>query len=163
MKEFNWSLTVDGASHSWTCGVTDTYCAFFEDGQERGRLEIQNPEKKQGVLQLDEAIEVFGEQFDFQLENGIPYLRIDGRWTMSETTRLARREKLLYNQKVTGLTQVAVAAVIALVYLVGCRFFPGWKERWFVLVMASFFALVGVSQFFTARKALREAALSIDG
>lgn len=163
MKEYNWSLTVDGASHSWVCGVTDTYCVFFEDGQERGRLDIRNPEKKQGILQIDESIEVFGEKFDFQLENGIPYLRIDGRWAMSETTMLARQEKMLYNQKVTGLVQVATAAVIALIYLIGSHFFASWEEYWYTLIVASFFAVVGLGQFFTARKALGERAAAIEG
>ena len=74
---------------------------------------------------------------------------------MSDTTMAARQQKMLYNQKVTGLVQVVLAALIALGYGVACYFFEGVSENWFILIMASFFAIVGGMQFYTANKELK--------
>ena len=153
---FIWSMEVDGKEHIWKCEVTDTECIFFEEEIESGRIAIVNPEKKQGILQIDDKVTVFGRKCPFQLENGVPYVKIEDRWVMSDTTMKARHQKMVYNQKVTGLVQIVVSAVIAVVYFVICRFVEGMSENWFVLIMASFFAIVGVAQFFTARKELKE-------
>ena len=159
-KEYIWSMEVDGVDHTWKCVVTDTQCIFYEEEVESGRLDIVNPEKKQGILQIDDKVAVFGRECPFQLENGIPYVKIDTRWVMSDTTMVARQQKMLYNQKVTGLVQIVGAAVICAVYWVLCQFNEGMKENWFVLIMASFFAVVGAGQFFTARKELKDFAYS---
>ena len=162
-NEFFWSMEVDGTEHSWKCVVTETECIFYEENEESGRLAIANPQKKQGILQIDDAVTVFGRKCPFQLENGIPYVKIDSRWVMSDTTMALRQHKMLYNQKVTGLVQVVLAIVISLGYLVACRFVEGFSENWFVLIMASFFAIVGIMQFYTANKELKGGNTAISG
>lgn len=154
-NEYLWSMDVNGEEHSWKCVVTEKECIFFEEENETCRIEIKNPEKKQGILQIDDAVMVFGKECPFQLENGIPYVKIDERWVMSDTTMAARQQKILYNQKITGLVQIVIAVVIAVVYAVVCKFFEGMSENWFVLIMASFFAIVGAMQFYTANKEMK--------
>ena len=159
-KEYIWSIVADGDDHVWKCIVTDTECIFYEEDTETDRLIIANPEKKQGVLQIDDEVNVFGKVCPFQLENGIPYVKIDTRWVMSDTTMAERHRKMVYNQKVVGLVQIVGAALITLVYFVLSQFNEGVKDNWFILIMASFFAVVGASQFFSARKELKTLAVS---
>ena len=157
-NEFFWSMEVDGKDHSWKCEVTDTECIFYEEEEESGRIAIANPEKKQGILQIDDYVMVFGRKCPFQLENGIPYVKIDDRWVMSDTTMFARQKKMLYNQKVTGLVQAGLGVAVAVGYFIASQFMEGVSENWFILIMASFFVIVGMAQFFTARKELKEYA-----
>lgn len=154
-KEYIWHLNTDNQSHCWKCVVTDTQCIFFEDDIQSGSLPIDDPTQKQGVLQIDKTISVFGQSLPFQLERGIPYLQVEGRWSMSETTQADRQKKALENQKLTGLVQSGLGLLIAVVYLIGSRFFPSWEANWFILVMALFFVFVGLSQVYVAHKALR--------
>lgn len=162
-NEFIWSMEVDGTERVWKCVVTDKQCIFYEENEETGRMPIANPQKKQGVLQIDDKVTVFGKKCPFQLENGIPYVKITDRWVMSDTTMKARAHKMMYNQKVGGLVQMLGALVIAIGYYVICRFNEKMSENWFVLIMASFFAVVGASQFFTARKELKSQAEAEQG
>ena len=91
-KEFVWTLDVDGEDKIWKCVVNETECVTYEGDVERKHLKIMNPERKEKVLQIDTITVVYGKQTPFQLENGIPYIQIDGHWRMSDTTHTDRIE-----------------------------------------------------------------------
>ena len=54
--------------------------------------------------------------------------------------------------------QAVLGIVIAVGYLIASKLMEGVSENWFILIMASFFVIVGMAQFFTARKELKEYA-----
>ena len=91
-KEYVWYLDIDGQEKIWKCLVTEKECVTFEGDTEIQRLEIENPIRKEKVLQIDSVATVYGRDLPFQLENGIPYIHIDGNWKMSQTTREDRLE-----------------------------------------------------------------------
>lgn len=67
-------------------------CITYEDGVESKHLKIMNKTQMQGVLQIDCQTKVFDEITDFQLENGIPYIKLEDEegdriWFKSDTTK----------------------------------------------------------------------------
>lgn len=102
-KEFIWSFDVDGESIPWKCVVEEEECVFFEGEREICRRKIQKKKRKKGVLQIDSSVDLFGKQTPFQLENGIPYLKIDGKWKISYTTMEDRIEGQIRGTKIQCL------------------------------------------------------------
>lgn len=92
-KEYSWALTIDGEEKVFKCLVTETEVITYEDGQEHKHLKITDPTCMEGVLQIDTVTKIYGEMIDFQLERFIPYIRLEGKWTMSDTTEKDRMEE----------------------------------------------------------------------
>ena len=155
-KEFVWSMTVDEESKHWICRVDETECVIIEDGQETQRIKIENSEKKVGVLQIDDQIDVYGMTCPFQLENGIPYIKLEGRWKMSETTMKDRQDKYLLNQSLAGMIQCGMGLALCLGVLIIYLVTGSTGKWWFMSIMGSFLAIVGGSQWYTARKEIKE-------
>ena len=151
-KEYAWTLNVNGTDEPWKCVVTEEECITFEGDVETGRVRIENPVKKQGVLQIDGSVTVYGKACPFQLENGIPYVMIKGKWEMSETTFQDRQKKLLENQKITAIAQMIMGVVICLAvlaaYLLGFEI-GNW---WFCAIIGSMMGVVGGIQAYTLKK-----------
>ena len=154
-KEFVWSMVVDGESKPWICRVDETECVIIEDGQETQRIVIGNPEKKVGILQIDCEVEVYGLSCGFQLENGIPYIKMDGKWKMSETTMKDRQDKFVKTQYLGGMIQFAIGVALCLGVFVLQLVAGDTGKWWFLSIMGSFFAIVGGSQWYAARKEIK--------
>ena len=91
-KEYIWTLDVDNDIHEYKVLLCEDECITYEDGVECKRLKIMNKVQMQGVLQIDCQTKVFDEITDFQLENGIPYIKLedeegDRKWFKSDTTK----------------------------------------------------------------------------
>ena len=91
-KEYVWTLEVENDMHEYKVFVGENECITYEDGVECKRLKIMNKVQMQGVLQIDCQTKVFDEITDFQLENGIPYIKLedeegDRKWFKSDTTK----------------------------------------------------------------------------
>ena len=106
--------------------VEDGVCTTYENGAETNRLPF---DATRGGLQLDEVIEVRGQRVPFQLENGVPYLQIDGKWVASDTTIAERKVKLLESEKRSsrmlafiGVFLIVFAAVMGLLRPAGMRY-----------------------------------------
>lgn len=120
-KEYIWELEVENDMHEFKVFVGEDECITYEDGVECKRLKIMDKTQMRGLLQIDCQTKVFDEITGFQLENGIPYLKLedeDGeyRWIMSDTTmedrlqakiRSVKREA--YGYAVIGLVIWAIA------------------------------------------------------
>ena len=78
-KEYIWTLDVDNDIHEYKVLLCEDECITYEDGVECKRLKIMNKTQMQGVLQIDCQTKVFDEITDFQLENGIPYIKLEDR------------------------------------------------------------------------------------
>lgn len=90
-KMYVWDIEVDGEDYEWKCFVGIDECITYGNGKELERFKIDNMVQKQGVLQIDGEALVGDERVPFQLENGVPYIKLledDGqrRWIKSDTT-----------------------------------------------------------------------------
>lgn len=131
-KEFVWNLDIDGQEKVWKCLVTEKECVTFEGDVERKRLKVMNPVRQEKILQIDTVTTVYGKQTPFQLENGIPYIQIDGKWKMSQTTQADRLEATVKmhqrNSKMEFFAGLAFFAVV-----VGKKLITGEVGDWWML------------------------------
>ena len=91
-KEYIWELEVEGQPHEYKVFVGENECITYEDGVECKHLKIMDKTQMQGVLQIDCKTKVFDDITDFQLENGIPYIKLEDeegklKWFKSDTTK----------------------------------------------------------------------------
>ena len=91
-KEYIWDLEVDNDMHEYKVFVGEDECITYEDGVECKHLKIMDKTQMQGLLQIDCKTKVFDEITDFQLENGIPYIKLEDdegelKWFKSDTTK----------------------------------------------------------------------------
>lgn len=131
-KEFVWNLDIDGQEKVWKCLVTEKECVTFEGDVERKHLKVMNPVRQEKILQIDTVTTVYGKQTPFQLENGIPYIQIDGKWKMSQTTQADRLEATVKmhqrNSKMEFFAGLAFFAVV-----VGKKLITGEVGDWWML------------------------------
>ncbi len=126
-KEYIWDLEVDNDMHEFKVFVGEDECITYADGVECKHLKIMDKRQMEGLLQIDCETRVLDEITGFQLENGIPYIKIENedgelRWCMSDTTRedrLQEKIKILkkesYGYALMGVFFFAVAILIQIV------------------------------------------------
>ena len=136
-KEFIWNLSVGDEKKVWKCIVYEDEVVTYEDGLESERLKITNPEVKQGVLQINTVTKVYGEEVQFQLEKNIPYIKLDGKWSMSKTTFEDRKQKLIKDQKMAFLLLVLIGIGACLACLVRYLVQGTMGDWWFLLVLGT--------------------------
>ena len=131
-KEFVWNLDIDGQEKVWKCLVTEKECVTFEGDVECKHLKVMNPVRQEKILQIDTVTTIYGKQTPFQLENGIPYIQIDGKWKMSQTTQADRLEATVKmhqrNSKMEFFAGLAFFAVV-----VGKKLITGEVGDWWML------------------------------
>lgn len=131
-KEYVWNLDIDGQEKVWKCLVTEKECVTFEGDVECKHLKVMNPVRQEKILQIDTITTVYGKQTPFQLENGIPYIQIDGKWKMSQTTQADRLEATVKmhqrNSKMEFFAGLAFFAVV-----VGKKLITGEVGDWWML------------------------------
>ncbi len=91
-KAYIWELEVDNVVHEYKVFVGENECVTYEDGVECKRLKIMDKTQMQGLIQIDCKTKVFDDITDFQLENGIPYIKLEDdegnlKWYKSDTTK----------------------------------------------------------------------------
>ena len=120
-KDYIWELDVDGELHEFKVFVGENECITYADGVECKRLKIMDKRQMEGLLQIDTQTRVLDEVTGFQLENGIPYIKIENedgdlRWCMSDTTREDRlQEKVrILKKEAYGYALIGVFFFIAM-------------------------------------------------
>lgn len=120
-KEYIWTLEVENETHEYKVFVGEEECITYEDGVESKRLKIMDKTQMQGVIQIDCKTKVFDEIADFQLENGIPFIKLEDdegnlRWFASDTTkedrmqdRIRQVKREAYGYTIIGLIFFAIA------------------------------------------------------
>ena len=142
-KEYVWALEVDNDMHEYKVFVGEDECITYEDGVECKRLKIMDKTQMQGLLQIDCKTKVFDEITDFQLENGIPYLKLedeDGNmiWFSSDTTNEDRLQDKIRQLKREAYCYILVGLLffgIALAQLI----FTGAVDEMFMMPMLGIF------------------------
>ena len=111
-KEFIWELEVDNDFKIFKCVVSDTEVVTYEGDEEKKHLKITNPKKKIGVLQIDTQTRIFGDMIPIRMENDTPYLMLEGKWIMSDTTRDQRLEKAVNTHRRNSIIELCIGLVI---------------------------------------------------
>lgn len=142
-KEFVWTLELDGEEKIWKCVVGDTEYVTYEGDVEKKHLKIMNPERKQKVLQIDTTTVVYGRQTPFQLENGVPYIQIDGEWIKSDTSIEDRLNATIQMHVRTSHWQVAAGLALFAVALAR-QLITGEGDWWMLTVFGTFCILSAV-------------------
>ena len=138
-KEYVWELEVAGVSREYKCLVTEEGVTTYEDGVEHKHLKITDATCMEGVLQIDCETKIFGELIPFQLERFIPYIKLDGRWIMSDTTKEDRLQQQIAIYKKQS-KQEAIVGVAALLYILVTKLITGTMgDLWILSVFGIFF------------------------
>ena len=144
-KEYVWELDVLGEDHIYSCVVTEEMVTTYEDGVEKKHLKVMNPECGYGVLQIDTTTSLFGDPVPFQLERFIPYIKLEGEWVSSDTTKKDRLDATVAMYRRNAKWEIIVGALCLLAMLV-LKLATGSTGDWFmVTVFGIFFLFAGLS------------------
>lgn len=129
-------------------------CTTYENGVQTNRLTYPGSEDKNG-LQLDEVIMVRGQRVRFQLEKGVPYLQLDGKWVASDTTIAERKIELLESEKRSSRMLGFIGALLIAFAGVMCMIRPEGMRYWSIAVLVGVAMIVnGIIQYSSVRKKL---------
>lgn len=146
-KEFIWGANVDNERTAFRVVVEDGMCLTYENDELTNRLSYTVPEDPEQMW-IDEVLEVWGKRCRFQLDKGVPYLQMDGKWTASDTTMDARMKQIAKNQKISGIVQavigLALCLVCGIIYLVNDGDMGNW---WFSAIIGSIMIVTGIMQY----------------
>ncbi len=146
-REFIWGAKVDQEQTSFRVVVEDSECLTYEDGVLTNRISYTVPEDKDAMW-IDEVLEIWGKRCRFQLDKGVPYIQMDGKWTASDTTMEDRIQKIAKNEKLSALVQACIGVLLCVgcgvLYLVKPEVLDTW---WFTAVVGSVMIVSGVVQY----------------
>lgn len=128
-KEYIWELEVDEELQEFKVFLTEDECITYANGAECERLKIQDKRQMQGVLQINCETLVLDEVVPFQLENGIPYVKLDGEWIMSDTTLTDRIEAQARQVKKQSY-MIAATGVFFFLFMLGQYLITGSVGEW---------------------------------
>ena len=137
-KEYVWTLDIDGEEKIFKCLVTETEVITYEGDQEHKHLKITDPTCLEGTLQIDCQTKIYGDMVDFQLERFIPYIRLEGHWTMSNTTEKDRMNEQIAIYKKQS-KQETISGIIAIAVALGKQLITGDMGDWWILVVFGIF------------------------
>ncbi len=153
-KEYVWYLDIDNEDKIFKCLVTDTECITYEGDKEHKHLKITNPVRKNRVLQIDTVTSVYGQILPFQLENGVPYIKIDGSWKMSETNRQERIAQNIRVNRISSFLLIGAGIAVTLVMLAKHYLTGDVGKWWFLSIMGAMLIISGCSNLVRLKKEL---------
>lgn len=155
-KEFVWELEIDDDYKIFKCVVGEKEVVTYEGDVEKKHLKITNPVKKIGVLQIDTTTKIYGEMIPIRMENDTPYLLLEDKWIMSDTTRDERLEKAVNTHRRNSILELCIGIAL----LLGCAILYAVKGTvdsiymmvaiGFMLVFAGISTMVRLKQELTA-------------
>ena len=163
-KEYVWELEVDGVDRLFKVVVEEDVCTTYLDDQELKHLKVMDKTCKVGVLQIDTVTSINGYMIPFQLERYIPYLKLDGKWKMSETTRQDRIEEAVTihrrNSKIEAIGGSLFLAAAAVWFLLGGKDSDWWMIciLGIFILSSSIYRMVRLRNELTAMKEAEESA-----
>ncbi len=142
-KEYIWDLEVNNDMHEFKVFVGEDECITYEDGVECKRLKIMDKTQMPGLLQIDCQTKVFDEITGFQLENGIPYIKLededgDVKWTMSDTTHEERMQQRIRSVKLEAYGYAGIGVFFFIVALIQ-KLVTGSFDEVFMIPMMGIF------------------------
>lgn len=133
-KMYVWELEVEGRTVEWKCFVGENECITYEGDRECKHLKIMDKTQMEGLLQIDCETRVWDQILPFQLENGIPYIKVEQengtkKWTMSDTTKEDRLQQQIRNVKLQAYWSFGVGVLMFLIWGVQ-TLVAGGMEAW---------------------------------
>lgn len=119
-KEYIFTMAFDDGDYEkqWKCIVYEDKCVTYNEGVECQTFLLENKERAPHVIQLDTEAQVFDEILPLQIENGIPFLKMDGKWECSDTTdedrlqaNIRKYKKESYFYAALGIAMIAFQVV----------------------------------------------------
>lgn len=164
-KEYVWALDIEGQDHEYKCLVTEDEVVTYQDGVEHKHLKVVDHTCMEGVLQIDCETKLFDEMVGFQLERYIPYIKLAGGWTMSDTTREDRlQEQVAIYRKQSTVEYIVGAAMILLNVILGVAF-GLFEDTLMFTVIGLLFIVSGAYQTIRVKQeleAIREAQAELE-
>ena len=122
-KMYEWKIDQEGRKLVWKCFVGIDECITYEGNRECERFPIENMRQAQGVVQIDRQVKVYDEMLAFQLENGVPYVKMatdegEMKWQMSDTTWEDRLESQSRGVKKEAYLMGGIGIIMVLISLV---------------------------------------------
>ena len=133
-KMYQWELEVDGQTVQWKCFVGENECITYEGDRECKRLKIMDKTQAQGVLQIDCVTRVWDEIVPFQLENGVPYIKLEDangeqKWVSSDTTKEDRLQARIRQVKKEAYASWSMGVFFVL-FCIGQLIVEGTLGEW---------------------------------
>ena len=164
-KEYVWALEIEGQDHEYKCLVTEDEVVTYQDGVEHKHLKVVDHTCMEGVLQIDCETKLFDEMVGFQLERYIPYIKLAGGWTMSDTTREDRlQEQVAIYRKQSTVEYIIGAAMILVNVILGVGF-GLFEDTLMFTVIGLLFIVSGAYQTIRVKQeleAIREAQAELE-
>ena len=122
----------------WKCVVSDDKCVTFEEDVECETFQLTTSERKPHVIQLDTVAKVFESKLPLQVENGIPFLEMDGKWVCSDTTDEDRLVANVRKYKKESYVYALVGILLIIAHFVDRKYFGFMTQLPMFLVMGIF-------------------------
>ena len=148
-------IEFEGVTKEWKCVVGENEVVTYEDGVEKKHLKIMNKERAPQVLQIDIVTSIYGELIPFQLENGVPFIKLEGEWVASDTFTKAKREAAAKMYRRSAMQQIAVGAVLLVAMLVVWLVMKEIGDLWILAVFGIFFISSGLFTLVRVRNELQ--------
>ena len=164
-KEYVWALEIEGQDHEYKCLVTEDEVVTYQDGVEHKHLKVVDHTCMEGVLQIDCETKLFDEMVGFQLERYIPYIKLAGGWTMSDTTREDRLQEQVAIYRKQSTVEYIIGAVMILVNVILGVGFGLFEDTLMFTVIGLLFIVSGAYQTIRVKQeleAIREAQAELE-
>lgn len=134
------SIDYDGVIKKWNCVVLENEVVTYERSKETARIKIENRTVAPHVIQVDTTVNIYGEEIPFQLENGFPFIMLEGEWVASDTFTEAKREAAVKMYQRSS-KQEAILGVALLVGMFAIWMIRGALGDWWIMSVFGIFFL----------------------
>lgn len=117
-KEYIFTLEVEDEEVIWKCVISEDKCVTYEGDNKCEEFKLTTRDRKPHVLQLDTKAKVYDDVLPLQVENGMPFLKIEGSWVASDTTEEERIQANVLKYKKESYLIAGVGVAILVYYLV---------------------------------------------
>ena len=139
-KEYIFTLEVEDEEVIWKCIVSDDKCVTYEGDEKCEEFTLTTQERKPHVLQLDTKAKVYDDVLPLQVENGMPFIKIEGNWVASDTTEEDRIQARILKYKKESYIIGGIGVAMLIYYLINVLFFGGAQE-WPIAPVLGIFCL----------------------
>ena len=160
-NEHIFTLDYEGVTRIWKCVVLENEVVTYEEGVEKKHLKIMDKTRAPQVLQIDTVTSIYGELIPFQLENGFPFIKLDGEWIPSDTFTQARQDAQVKMYRRNSFHQIIFGSVVLAAMLLVWLIRGSMGDLWILSVFAIFFISSGAYTLARVRNelmAMKEAA-----
>lgn len=139
-KEYIFTLEVEDEEVIWKCVVGENDCVTYEGDTECERFTLTTSERKPHVLQLDTKAKVYDDVLPLQVENGMPFIKIEGNWIASDTTEEDRIQANILKYKKESYIIGGLGVAMLLYFLID-TLISGGVQEWPIAPVLGIFCL----------------------